>query len=331
LNFWKELNRPFFALAPMEDATDTVFREIILGISDPKILKVVFTEFTSTDGLLDERGYKRVSERLVVNNSEWELIKNNNVKLVAQIWGNNPEKFSRAAELITEIGYFQGIDINMGCPVKKVVKKNTCSALIKEPELAKDIVQATKSGTHLPVSVKTRIGFNSVVTEKWISDLLEVKPAAITLHGRTQKMQSEGQSDWNEIKKAVDLRNSVNSDTVMLGNGDVNSYSNGLNKLMVSGVEGIMVGRGVFRNPWIFNKDIPEISPEERIRILINHITIYQKTWEEVKSINLLKRFFKIYVNSFKGAADFRGRLMGIRNYDDLYAVLSEQQQFAKV
>ncbi len=311
----------------MEDVTDTVFREIAQNISNPEILKIVFTEFTSVDGLMDYRGYKSASERLYVNKTELSLLRANKVKLVAQIWGNDPEKFSRAAELITRMGHFDGIDINMGCPVKKVIKKNTCSALIQVPELAKKIITATQAGTHLPVSVKTRTGFNTVVTDEWIKHLLEANPSAITLHGRTKKMLSGNKADWNEIKKAVDLRNKLNPDTILSGNGDVVSFHEGVSKSVSSGAEGIMVGRGVFHNPWIFNDVPPEISNVERMDILEKHIRLYEKTWSGTKSIKLLKRFIKIYINSFNGAADFRARLMRINSYDKLYEAISKEKE----
>lgn len=318
LNFWSLLKAPFFALAPMEDVTDTAFREVVMGISDPEILRVVFTEFTSVDGLLDPRGFDRVSERLRISSSERELLKSKRIKLVAQLWGNEPEKFRKSAELISSMELFDGIDINMGCPVKKVVKKNTCSALIRFPELAKEIIGATKSGTNLPVSVKTRIGFNSVVTEQWISELLDATPAAITLHGRTQKMQSEGLADWNEVKKAVDIRNAKNSQVVMLGNGDVSSFSDGLQKQIYSGVEGIMAGRGIFHNPWFFNEHFRERDPEEKLQQLFRHIHLYKQAFGEKQHLNPLKRFFKIYVQGFDGAAELRARLMAASSYREL-------------
>lgn len=322
-NFWKDLKSPFFVLAPMEDVTDTVFREVVLGISDPNILKVVFTEFTSTDGLMDERGFDRVSERLIVNGTEKKLLISNEIKLVAQIWGNDPEKFRNSAEIISKMGLFDGIDINMGCPVKKVVKKNTCSALIRKPDLASEIIEATKSGTNLPVSVKTRIGFNTVVTEEWISVLLKAHPAAITLHGRTQKMQSEGLADWNEVRKAVDIRNQINPDVIIIGNGDVLTYADGIKKREFSGAEGIMVGRGIFHNPWLFNQVTTGILPEEKLELISKHISLYRQTWEGKKSINQLKRFFKIYINGFDGAAALRAQLMETKNYTGLEEILS--------
>jgi len=322
-NFWTKLQAPIFALAPMEDVTDTVFREVVLSVSDAKILKVLFTEFTSVDGLLDHRGHDKVAQRLIVSDSEKIKLKKQGVKLVAQIWGNEPEKFYQVARYLTELELFDGIDINMGCPVKKVIKKNTCSALIKFPDLAKEIIAATRQGTHLPVSVKTRIGFNTIDTENWISHLLEMKPAAITIHGRTQKQQSDGLADWSEIQKAVRLRNSLSPVTKILGNGDVDSYTNGMQKISDFQVDGVMVGRGIFKNPWMFNPTLNEINTDERLHLLSKHIKTYQAVWSDQKSFNLLKRFFKIYVQQFDGASTLRASLMDTRNTEEALEIIS--------
>jgi tRNA-dihydrouridine synthase len=175
----------------MEDVTDTVFREIVMGMATTGKLNVVFTEFTSVEGMNHPVGRTRVSERLIVNESEREWLQKMNVKLIAQIWGRSPEIYHNVAKYITENYTFDGLDINMGCPVKKVFKQGACSALIGEPSLAKEIIAATKEGTNLPVSVKTRTGIKHHQTEEWIAQLLEAEPSAIILHGRTQRMQSE--------------------------------------------------------------------------------------------------------------------------------------------
>lgn len=323
-NFWKELKAPVFALAPMEDVTDTVFRELVMRVSSPDVLRVVFTEFTSTDGLLHERGAARVSERLIVSESEKKLRREKNIRLVAQIWGNDPEKFLKAAQKITLSGDFDGIDINMGCPVKKVVKKDTCSALIKYPELAKEIVLATREGTSLPVSVKTRIGFNEVATEQWTSHLLETDPAAITLHGRTQKMQSEGRANWDEIGKAVRVRDDARKTTAILGNGDINSYARGMEYLEKYNLDGIMVGRGIFKSPWIFNADSPEPGAAERIKLLLTHLNLFTGFWGERKNFHILRRFFKIYIGGFPGAGQLRSRLMTSNTPEEVNEIIRE-------
>jgi tRNA-dihydrouridine synthase len=251
-----------------------------------------------------------VIDRLLVNASESAILKQRGIPLVAQIWGADPEKFRQSAALITEMGTFDGIDINMGCPVNKVVKKQCCAALINHPALAKEIVQATVEGTVLPVSVKTRIGFNHIITEEWISHLLETPASAITIHGRTQKMQSEGLALWEEIGKAVELGIRQRSKTRILGNGDVKSMAEAQERIDTYGVAGVMVGTGVFKNPWMFNKNQPIVSFGDRIGLLKKHIRLYDTTWEKKKNYAMLKRFYKIYLNSFPGAAEWRERLM---------------------
>ncbi|HPF52481.1 MAG TPA: tRNA-dihydrouridine synthase [Draconibacterium sp.] len=319
-NFWKEFKGPVFSLAPMEDVTDTVFREIVMGMSAPGKLHVVFTEFTSVEGMNHPVGRERVSERLIVNNSERELLKKLNIKLVAQIWGRDPEIYHNIAKYITENYDFDGIDINMGCPVKKVFKIGACSALIGEPERAREIVLATKEGTNLPVSVKTRTGIKEHQTEEWITNLLDVEPAAIILHGRTQRMQSEGEASWEEIAKAVQLKNNLKPHIPFHGNGDVFSYEKGLERVEETGVDGVMVGRGIFQNPWFFDPDKVEISMEERINKLLEHTRLFEQTWSPDKNFNILKRFYKIYLNSFPGVAKMRADLMEVKNYNEVYS-----------
>jgi tRNA-dihydrouridine synthase len=325
-NFWQQFKGPVFSLAPMEDVTDTVFREVVMAMAAPEKLHVVFTEFTSVEGMNHPVGRERVSERLIVNDSERDLLKKLNVKLVAQIWGRNPEVYHRVAKYITENYEFDGLDINMGCPVKKVFKIGACSALIGEPSLAKEIIQATKEATHLPVSVKTRTGIKEHQTEEWIAELLEVEPAAIILHGRTQRMQSEGDASWEEIRKAVQLRNQLKPHISFHGNGDVFSYERGLKRIEESGVDGIMIGRGIFQNPWFFDPEKTEIPKEERIDKLLEHTRLFEKTWSPHKNFNILKRFYKIYLNSFPGAAKMRADLMEIKDYGEVYSYFSSLQ-----
>jgi tRNA-dihydrouridine synthase len=312
-NFWKILPSPHFALAPMEDVTDTVFRELVAGTSAPGKLQVVFTEFMSVDGYLHDKGRDKVKHRLLVSAEERALLQEKGIRIVAQIWGSDPEKFYRAARDIADEERFDGLDINMGCPVKKIVKHNACSALINVPEIAKEIVLATREGSGLPVSVKTRIGFNHVVTEEWINHLLEVRPAAITIHGRTQKMQSEGMADWNEVRKAVELRDALQPGTRILGNGDVSSYADGLQRAMEYRADGVMVGRGIFHDPFFFAA-IPHQGHESRLLLLKQHLERFDTQWGTEKNYAILKRFFKIYVHSFDGAGEMRALLMDTRN-----------------
>ena len=330
-NFWQTLKKPIIALAPMEDVTDTVFREVVLSVSHPDALNVVFTEFTSTDGLCHEKGRPKVIERLLVNASELQLLNSRNTKLVAQIWGGDPEKFRVSAKLISEMNLFDGIDINMGCPVKKVVKNKSCANLINYPELAKEIIYATTESTDLPVSVKTRIGFSRIITEEWIGHLLETAPKAITIHGRTRKMMSNGPALWDEIGKAVNLRNQLGCETLILGNGEVSSYPDVLNRIEKYGVDGVMVGTGVFKNPWMFNPIPAEITISHRIDLMSRHITLYRNTWGNGKDYNVLKRFFKIYLNGFSNAAHWRDTFMRALNYDEALLLLAEMEEEFRV
>lgn len=322
-NFWQDATQPIWALAPMEDVTDTVFREVVLRLSHPDHMPVLFSEFLSTDGFCHPVGQTKVIHRFKINESELELVKRHNVKMVAQIWGTDPEKFHKTARYIAEETPFDAIDINMGCPMKNIIKKGACSALINTPELAREIITATKEATQLPLSVKTRIGFKSVVTEEWISNLLHSEIDALIVHGRIQKMMSDGQADWNEIAKAVQLRDQINPQIKLLGNGDVLSIDESMQKVKEYGVDGIMVGRGIFANPWLYN---PGFEPDmhEKLDALKLHASLYSKTWNGEKPWSIIKRFFKIYTNSFSGAPALRAQLMDTHNLEEVENVLNQ-------
>ncbi len=319
---WNFINKPIFALAPMEDVTDTVFREIILAVSDPHYLNMVFAEFTSTDGLCHPIGKDRVSHRLLITESERQILKSKNIKIIAQIWGSDPEKFSQAVRIITNEYNFDGIDINMGCPVKKIVKQASCSELIKFPDLAKEIIIAAKESTTLPISVKTRTGIKEHQTEKWISNLMETKPAAITLHARTQKMMSDYPADWEQLKIAVEVRNSIDKSIPIIGNGDLFSIEQCFDKINNFGVDGVMVGRGVFKNPWFFNYPLLPHSKEEKLILLKRHLDLFIKTWDYEKNLAIMKKFFKIYTYDFFGASDIRVKLMEAHKVEEIYNIL---------
>lgn len=318
-DFWKKTDGPVFSLAPMEDVTDTVFREVVMTMCVPGSLQIVMTEFASVEGLNHPVGRKRVAERFVVNESERLLLKELNVRLVAQIWGLNPEIYHNVTRWITEEFDFDGIDINMGCPVRKVVKMGACSALINQPDRAAEIIHAVKSATHLPLSVKTRTGISKHETERWIPFLLEQNPAAITLHGRTQKMQSEGEADWNQMAIAVNLRNQMGLNIPIHGNGDILSMEHGVQKSNETGVDGIMIGRGIFHDPWLFNPEKTEVTMQERIEKLLFHTRMFEQTWQGKKNFNILKRFYKIYLNSFPGAAQMRAEIMETKSFEEVY------------
>lgn len=307
-NFWKKLPKDFTALAPMDGVTDFVFREIISELAKPDVL---FTEFTPTDAAVS-KGKEKALELLKYSEKQRPI--------VAQIWGIHPENFLKTAKLCKKLK-FDGIDINMGCPDKNVIKIGSGSALIKNQKLAEEIIKATKEGAgELPVSVKTRIGFDKKITEEWITFLLKQDLAAISIHGRTSKAMSTGDADWDEIAKAVKIRDKISPDTLIIGNGDVVSYKDALEKCEKYGVDGIMVGRGVFSNPWVFEK-LPEPathSIKERLELLLKHTKLFDDTYHNGKDFNTLKRFFKIYVNSFPNATELRDKLMLCKNYNEV-------------
>ncbi len=238
--------------------------------------------------------------------------------MVAQIWGSDPEKFYQTAKMLSEEWNFDGIDINMGCPVKKIVKQATCSALIAYPEQAKEIIRATQEASHLPVSVKTRTGIKKHETETWIPHILETRPVALILHGRTQKMQSDFPAEWDEIGKAVKLRNGLSPETIVIGNGDLFSMDDCQKKINQYNVDGVMIGRGIFKDPRIFNRNKIDVTPDEKLKLLWKHASLFVETWGDTMNFNILKRFFKIYCNGFYGAADLRTKLMETKCLDDV-------------
>ena len=298
---WQNLKRPFFVLAPMEDVTDTVFRQIVFTNGGPDVF---MTEFTNTDALVS-KGKRNAMQRLLFTNQERPII--------AQIWGIHPKNYYESAKKIAEMG-FDGIDINMGCPQRDVIKNGSCSALIKNHNLAKEIIDSVREGApHLPLSVKTRIGFSSIATEEWVGFLLEQDLDAITIHARTVKEMSLVPAHWDEVLKTVKLRDASGMKTVVVGNGDVKNKQDGLLKAKETGADGIMIGRGIFHNLYAFRDDSDSwnsLTPQKKIAILKNHVILYDKTWSVNKKYPVLKKFFKIYINDFPNASGIRSRFM---------------------
>lgn len=308
MTFWKELTgkkKPFVALAPMEDVTDVVFRQVIEEIAPPDVF---FTEFANVEAILHDE-----TSRLVYKKSQ--------VPTVAQIWGVNPESFYKVAQLISDWG-FSGIDINMGCPQRSEMKIGGCAALIDNPNLTAEIIAATKRGTKLPVSVKTRIGTKKIVTEEWIGFLLSQNIDALTVHGRTAKEMSSVPAHWDEIAKAVSLRNQSKSKTIIIGNGDVKQSQDASYRAQETGVDGVMIGRGVFENPWCFSKSQVPILKSQKIDLLKRHVELWHETWKDKKNFAVLKKYFKIYVRDFEGASELRGKLMETKSLQEILQIL---------
>lgn len=307
-NFWQDLPRPFFALAPMDGVTDIVFRRVVARAARPDVF---FSEFTNTSTFFNERGRSSTDARLAFDPTEQPM--------VAQIWGTDPEKYAFMAQELAKRG-FAGIDINMGCPIKNVVKIGACSALINTPRLAAEIIAATKTAG-LPVSVKTRIGFKTVQTEEWLGFLLSQDVAALTVHGRTQREQSKVPAHWDEIAKVVELRNRIAPNTLIIGNGDVANRAEGLQRIKQTGVDGIMIGRGVLHDVFCFEPTPRQHTHQELMALLAYHLDLY-----EASPYNLpfspLKRYFKIYVRDSHDATSLRAQLMQTESIAEVRALL---------
>ncbi|MEK7504618.1 MAG: tRNA-dihydrouridine synthase, partial [Patescibacteria group bacterium] len=258
---------------------------------------VFYTEFANVEAVLHNE-----TSRLVYRKTK--------VPTVAQIWGVNPESFYKVAQHISNWG-FSGIDINMGCPQRPEMKIGGCAALIDNPSLASEIIDAVKRGTKLPISVKTRIGTRKIITEDWIGFLLSQKIDALTVHGRTAKEMSLVPAHWDEIAKAVKLNT---TDTVIIGNGDVKSIQDASYRAQETGVDGIMIGRAIFENPWCFSKSQIPILKSQKLNLLKRHVELWQETWKDKKNFAVLKKYFKIYVRDFDGASELRARLMDTKS-----------------
>lgn len=317
MNFWKKLHKPFFILAPMEGVTDTVFRQIVASVGRPDVF---MTEFVPVDALLST-GKERALRYLKYTETERPI--------VAQIWGSDPEKFTQVSEMLYKMG-FDGIDINMGCPDRAAIKKGACGALIQNPELAKEIILATIKGAHgLPVSVKTRIGFKKIDTENWVRILLQSPISALTLHLRTVSEMSKVPAHWDEIEKAVKIKNELKSKTLIIGNGDVKSLKEAREKCRKYKIDGVMIGRGIFENVYLFNERIDgsKINPKQKIKLLLKHLRLFNRTYEDHRHFALLKKFVKCYVNNFSGATEYREKLMAAKDLQELIDSTTEIQK----
>ena len=299
----------------MADVTDVAFRAMFAKYGQPDVL---WTEFVSADGLCSV-GKKNLLHMLLFTKKEKPI--------VAQIFGAKPNNIREASALIAKMG-FDGIDINMGCPDKSVIKQGAGSALIKTPKLAREIIRAAlegikSAGKDIPVSVKTRIGFNKVELEDWISELIQEDISAITIHARTKKEMSDVPADWSQVKKVVDLVKKSGKEILVIGNGDVKSVADGKNKSLETKCDGIMVGRGAFGNPWFFNNEKKEISLEEKLKALVEHIKLFEKYLKKDKSFAVMKKHFKSYVSGFDGAKELRVKLMETNSYLEAKKVIS--------
>ncbi len=312
-NFYTNLPKPAFVLAPLEQVTDAAFRYIIAKYGKPHVL---YTEFTSADGLCS-LGLERLIPDLRYTESERPI--------VAQIFGKRPETMRHAAEICRKLG-FDGVDINMGCPEKNVCKTGAGAGMINDPSLAKECIYAVKEGAGgLPVSVKTRIGFTEITLEEWVNHLLETKIALTTLHLRTRKEMSKVPAHWDKIHRAVELVK--DSGTLLYGNGDVESLEQGQSLVDETGVDGVMFGRAIFGNPWLFNPRVAreDLSVTERLHVLLEHAYVFEHFFADTRKHFLIMRsHFHAYVNGMPSAKELRIKLTQCSSADEAHAVVRD-------
>ncbi len=326
MGFWKQLKRPFFVLAPMADVTDAAFRRVITEHGKPDVL---WTEFVSADGLCSP-GRKVLERDLEYTEAERPI--------VAQLFSAHPDKMREAAKLAAELG-FDGIDINMGCPDKSIEKQGAGAAMMKNPKAAREVIRAAKEGVALaapktgrliPVSVKTRIGYNKNEIPTWIPEVLAEGVAVLTLHCRTRKEMSLVPARWEHVREVVDIRNAMGLETLIIGNGDAKDIADARLKAAESGADGVMLGRAIFGNPWLFSeltsKDGKPVVPtlEEKLRVLVDHAKLYEKLLGDIKSFAIMKKHFKAYVNGFDNAKELRVKMMETEGAAGLERVVGE-------
>ncbi|MFZ8100427.1 tRNA dihydrouridine synthase, partial [Staphylococcus arlettae] len=304
---------PFFILAPMEDVTDIVFRHVVSEAARPDVF---FTEFTNTESFCHPEGIHSVRGRLTFSEDEQPM--------VAHIWGDKPEHFREMSIGRAEMG-FKGIDLNMGCPVANVASKGKGSGLILRPETAAEIIQASKAGG-LPVSVKTRLGYYDIDEWKdWLKHVFEQDIANLSIHLRTRKEMSKVDAHWELIAAIKQMRDDIAPDTLLTINGDIPDRKTGLELAEKYGIDGVMIGRGIFHNPYAFEKEPREHTSKELLGLLRLHLSLFDKySKEESRLFKPLRRFFKIYVRGIRGASELRHQLMQTNTTDEARALLDD-------
>lgn len=310
-NFWRDLPRPFFILAPMEDVTDVVFRHVVSEAARPDVF---FTEFTNTESYCHPKGKQSVRGRLTFTEDEQPI--------VAHIWGDKPEYFRQMSIGMAELG-FSGVDINMGCPAHNVAPKGKGCGLIRRPDVAADIIKAAKAGG-LPVSVKTRLGYLEVDEwRSWLTHILKQDIVNLSIHLRTKKEMSDVDAHWELIPEIKKLRDDVAPHTLLTINGDIPNRQTGLELVRKYEVDGVMIGRGIFKNPFAFEKQPIEHNSKELLGLLRLQLDLFDKYSKiEPRQFRPLRRFFKIYVRDFRGASELRNQLMSTESTDEVRELL---------
>lgn len=356
MNFWQALPAPFLTVAPMADVTDAPFRRMIAKYSahtrsDGTVggPAVMWTEFVAADGLVraTPEGKQKLMADLIYSEEERPI--------VAQLFTSNEAHMEYAAALCLELG-FDGVDINMGCPDRAIERQGCGSAMINNPAQARAIIRAAKRGAKsddggIPVSVKTRLGYKVDEVDTWIPELLAEAPAALTVHARTRKDLSKVPARWERLTRVVALRNELAPSVRIIGNGDVLSPEDAAEKIAATGVDGAMIGRALFGNPWFFhptkrlpvhltalptkgvdrdtltapavqNTDFEYITLDERLAVMVEHTRLFEQLLP-FKNFAVMKKHYKAYVNSFPGAAELRAQLMEQNSATDIERVVA--------
>jgi tRNA-dihydrouridine synthase len=347
-SFWNKLPRPFLVMAPLANVTDAAFRRLFAKYSKPFGPAVMYTEFVSADGLMraSAEGKAKLMRDLLYTEAERPI--------VAQLFCARPEMMEGAARLAAELG-FDGVDINMGCPDKAIERQGAGAALIRTPEIAADVIAAAKqgiesAGKNIPVSVKTRLGYNKDVLEEWLPALLAAEPAVVTLHARTRKEMSKVPARWERVKRAIEIRNELGSSTLIVGNGDAADPTDAYRKAAESGADGVMLGRALFGKPWLFAAPthtaetvrdfaaakslnsgvVTPLSPplpyalelSQRLRIAVEHAKLFEELLGDIKSFAIMKKHFKAYAEGFDGSKELRIQLMETNNAAEVEEVI---------
>lgn len=311
------MKQPIFILAPMDDVTDTVFRRIVASCAAPDLF---FTEFVNVDGL-QSPGRPKLMPKIAKNGEKHPV--------VAQIWGRSPGNFAKTASELVEMG-FAGVDINFGCPVKTVVKNSCCSAMIlpENRETAVEIINAVQRSVagRVPVSVKTRLGLKEIDLS-WIGLLLEQKLNMLSIHARTVKEMSKSAPHWEVFAEIIAMRDHISPDTLIIGNGDIKDRAQGLELSARYSLDGIMIGRGIFHDPYLFAGDKSpwaDMSKQQKLELFKKHVELFAKTWSKgERRFETLKKFVKIYVNGFDNASDLRDKIMHCNTPDEILKIIS--------
>lgn len=296
----------------MEAVTDVVFRHVIKKAARPSLY---FTEFTNATGWM-HAGDRAIGGRLVRTDDENPII--------AQLWGSDPVAMEKLSIRCKELGY-DGIDINMGCPDASAIKGGGGAQMIRTPEVAAEMIAAAKK-SGLPVSVKTRLGYSSVDEWRdWLRFLLEQDVVALTIHLRTKKEMSKVDAHWELMSEIKTLRDEVAPQTLLIGNGDVRDRTHGLELIEQTGIDGVMIGRGIFHNPFAFEEAPRAHSREELLDLLRLQLSLYEQYRELTgRPFDTLKRFFKIYIRDFDGASQLRDTLMHTHSVDEVRTVIDD-------